>query len=113
MSLWKTEHYRNAPGRSEGWVLDMLALVGLAAMPGFLFVWFVPLPFLPPVICLVSFLIACAFAWFAHSSGADRRAAGLSAWDVAGIFTVVWIGAAMASDHTYLIRLFEILATGA
>jgi hypothetical protein len=112
MTLWNTEHYRNLPSRQDGWFLDMLALVGLAALPGLLFVWLVPLPFMPPVICVISFLIACAFAWFAHSSGTEYRAAGLTAWDVAGLFGLIWIGAAMASDHTYLIRLVEILAMG-
>jgi hypothetical protein len=111
MTLWKTEHYRNLPSEqgSERF-LDLAALVGIAALPGLLFVWLMPLPFVPPLIAVVSFLIAGLFGWFAHRSKADPRAAGLTAWDVAGVFTVLWVGAAFASDHHHLVRLIEILA---
>lgn len=108
MSVWKTEHYANSP-KYEAF-LDLAALAGLAAVPGLLFNWLMPLPFMPPVICLVSFLMACAFGWFAHCTGEDRRSASALAVDVAGISAVLWIGAGFASDPKYLVQLFEILA---
>lgn len=108
MSVWKTEHYANAPKHEA--FLDLAALGGLAAVPGLLFNWLMPLPFMPPVICLVSFLMACAFGWFAHHTADDRRADSASAYDVAGIFAVLWVGSGLASDPKYLVQLFETLA---
>jgi hypothetical protein len=109
MTLWKTDHYANAP-KASGWYLDLVALAGIAAAPGLLFKWLFPMPFIPPAICVVSFLMAAAFAWFAHYTRADRRSAGITAWDVAGIFTLLWIGAGLASDHRHLVQFFELLA---
>jgi hypothetical protein len=111
MTVWKTEHYARSPKQAaQGRYLDLLALAGLAAAPGILFNWVLPLPFMPPAICIISFLIACAFAWFAYYTGASRRAAELTAWDVAGVFAVLWVGAGFASDPNALVQLFEILA---
>jgi ribose/xylose/arabinose/galactoside ABC-type transport system permease subunit len=108
MTVWKTEYYANSPKQQA--YLDLAALAGLAAAPGILFNWLMPLPFMPPVICVVSFLMACAFGWFAYHTGADRRSARFTAWDIAGIFAVLWAGAGFASDPKYLVQLFEILA---
>lgn len=108
MTVWKTEHYANSPKQQA--YLDLAALAGLAAAPGILFNWLMPLPFMPPVICVVSFLMASAFGWFAYHTGADRRSVRFTAWDIAGIFAVLWVGAAFASNPKYLVQLFEILA---
>lgn len=108
MTVWKTEHYAKSPKPAA--YLDLLALAALAAAPGILFNWMLPLPFVLPAICVVSFLIACAFAWFAYYTGASRRTARLTAWDVAGVFAVLWVGAGYASDPNALIQLLEILA---
>jgi len=107
MTVWKTEHYTNSPKEQA---LDLAALAGLAAAPGILFNWLILLPFMPPVICVVSFLMACAFGCFAYHTGADRRSARFTAWDIAGIFAVLWVGAAFASNPKYLVQLFEVLA---
>ena len=112
MTIWKTEHYRDAPkGRDAGWYLDLVALIGIVAAPGLFCAWLTPLPFLLPVICLISFVIACSFAAFALYTRADRRSAEVTAWDVAALSTLVWIGAGFSSNPAYLLRLFEILAS--
>lgn len=112
MTIWKTEHYRNAPkGRDAGWYLDLAALIGIVAAPGLFCAWLMPLPFLLPVICVMSFLIACSFAAFALYTRADRRSAEVTAWDVAALSTLVWIGAGFASNPAYFVRLLEILAS--
>ncbi len=112
MTIWKTEHYRNASKeRGAGWYLDLAALTGIVAAPGLFCAWLTPLPFLLPVICVMSFVIACSFAAFALYICADRRSAEVTAWDVAALFTLVWIGAGFTSNPVYLIRLFEILAS--
>jgi hypothetical protein len=108
MTVWKSEHYAKSPKPAA--YLDLLALAALAAAPGILFNWMLPMPFVLPAICVVSVLIACAFAWFAYYTGASRRGAELTAWDVAGVFAVLWVGAGYASDPNALIQLLEILA---
>lgn len=113
MTLWKTEHDQGvSKQQGSGWYLDLAALIGIASAPGFLFAWLIPLPFIPPMICMVSLVIASSFALFAHYTGANRRSAEVTAWDVAGIFTLVWVGAGLASDPKHLVQLFEILARG-
>ena len=108
MSVWNTGHYANSPKHEA--LLDLAALIGLAAVPGLLFNWLVPLPFMPPVICLMSFLMAGAFWWFSRHAANDRGADSASAIDVAGIFAVLWIGSGLSSDPKYLVQLFEVLA---
>lgn len=112
MAFWKTGDYPAPPivQGSAAQFLDVLALLGLAAAPGLLFVWLLPLPFVPPVICIVAFLLACAFAWFACHPGAARHRAGATARDAASLFTMLWIGAGLASDTGRFIQLFELLA---
>lgn len=111
MTIWKTEHYRSAPKeRGAGWYLDLAALIGIVTAPGLFCTWLMPLPFLLPVICVMSFLIACSFAAFALYTRADRRSAEVTAWDVAALSTLVWIGAGFASNPAYFVRLLEILA---
>ena len=110
MAFWKTESHAPAFRQSgPTQYFDVAALIGLAAAPGILFVWLMPLPFVPPAICVVSFLFACAFAWFGHHVGAGQRDAQVAARDLAGVFTLLWIGAGLASDHAHLIRFFELL----
>src|SRR5258708_3028792 len=40
----------------------------------------------------------------------DRHAPGVSAWDIAAIFTLIWIGAGMIGGAKQVIELFDRLA---
>src|SRR5258708_17248043 len=97
MTLWRTERGSaplftpNAPTRSR----DLAGLVVIGAAPGLLLLWLVPLPIVLPVLSIMSFAIAGVAALVAHYSGIDRHAPGVSAWDIAAIFTLIWIGAGM------------------
>jgi hypothetical protein len=112
MTLWKTERAfsplltESARSRS----LDAAALAVIVATPAILLLWLIPLPLVLPVLSIVSFAIACVVAIIAHYSGIDRRAPGVSAWDIAALFTVIWIGAGMLGGVKQFGDLFERLA---
>jgi hypothetical protein len=112
MTLWKTERGSaplftpDAPARP----LDVADLVVIAATPGLLLLWLIPLPLVLPVLSILSFLIAGVVALVAHYSGIDRRAPGISAWDVAALFTLIWITAGMMSGTKQFAELFDRIA---
>lgn len=112
MTLWKTECSSpppvttNAPGRH----LDRAVLVLIVAAPGLLMFSLVPLPLVLPVLSIMSFMIAGVAALVARYSGIDRRAPGISAWDIAAVFTLIWISAGMIGGAKQLVELFDRLA---
>jgi hypothetical protein len=112
MALWKTEHdfkpqfTLHVPARA----LDLAALCAIATTPVLLLLWAVPLPLLLPALSISSFIIACVVALFAHCSGVDRTAPGMTPWDIVAVFTLIWIGAGMVSGPKRTVELFEQLA---
>jgi len=52
----------------------------------------------------------CAMALFAHCFGVDRRAPGVTAWDFAASFTLIWICAGMISGPRHILELFQHIA---
>ena len=112
MTLWKTERgsaplfTSDAPAR----YLDRAALVVIVAAPSLLILWLIPLPLVLPVLSIMSFVIAGIAALVAHYSGIDRRAPGVSLWDIAAAFTLIWIGAGMMSGTKQFVELFDRLA---
>jgi hypothetical protein len=112
MTLWRTERGSaplftpNAPARH----LDLAGLVVMVAASGLLLLWLVPLPLVLPVLSIMSFAIAGVAAIVAHYSGIDRHAPSVSAWDIAAIFTLIWIGAGMIGGAKQVIELFDRLA---
>jgi hypothetical protein len=113
MALWKTEHdfqphfTLRVPARA----LDLAALFAIVAAPVLLLLWAVPLPLALPAVSIMSFIIACVVALFAHCSGVDRTAPGLTPWDIVALFTLIWISAGMVSGPKQVVELFEQLAT--
>jgi len=112
MAYWKTEHgfapqlLWYAPAR----YLDVAALVAIGVAPGLLLLWLIPLPYVLPVLSIVSFAIAGAVALIAHHSRIARRSPGVSAWDIVAVFTFIWIGAGMMSGARHFVELFDRLA---
>ena len=112
MTLWRTERGSaplfnpDAPARH----LDVADLVVIAAAPSLLLLWLVPLPLVLPALSILSFVIAGVVALMAHYCGIDRHAPGISAWDVAGLFTLIWITAGMMSGTKQFVALFDRLA---
>lgn len=86
--------------------LTAAVLMVTAAISMLMLASLVPPPLLMPVLSLVSFLAAGVIALFAYYSGADRHTPGITLWDVAGVFALIWIGAGMLSEPEHVIQLF-------
>jgi hypothetical protein len=109
MAYWKTEH-SFVPQFTPHVLIrhpDLAALVAIGVAPGLLLLWFVPLPLVLPALSIVSFVSACFIGLFAHYSGVDRHAPGITLWDMAALFTSIWIGAGIVSGPKHLVELFE------
>jgi hypothetical protein len=89
---------------------DFAALAAVGAAPGILLLWFAPLPLVLPLLSIVSFAIAGMTALVAHRSGIDRRAPGVTVWDISALFTALWILAGLASGIHPFAELFGRLA---
>ena len=109
MTLWNTERKSDPQfaWHVRARYLDWATLVAIGAIPALLFVWLIPLPLVLPVLSIVSFLIACIAALFAHYSGIDRHAAGITLWNIAAVFTLIWIGAGMIGGPKQIVQLFD------
>jgi hypothetical protein len=113
MAIWKTEHdfqplfTLHVPARA----LDLAALFAIGTAPVLLLLWAVPLPLVLPALSIASFILACAVALFAHCSGVDCTAPGMTAWDIVALFTLIWISAGMVGGSKQMVELFEQLAT--
>jgi hypothetical protein len=46
----------------------------------------------------------------AHYSGIDRHAPGVSAWDIAAVFTLIWIGAGIMGGAKQFVESFDRIA---
>ncbi len=89
---------------------DFAALAVMAAAPGAVLLWLVPLPLFLPALGIVSFALAGLVALAAHRTGIDRRGEGVTAWGVAGLFTVMWIVAGLMGGAKPLAELSVRLA---
>ena len=101
MTLWKSEH-GSAYGvtlHSPGKRLDLPFLIAVGTAPGLLLVGLVPLHLVLPALSIVSFAVAVVIALWAYRRGVDRQADGITFWDVAGLFAVIWVGAGMLSVY--------------
>jgi hypothetical protein len=109
MSLWNTEHAgaQRRPGSAPAGFPDYAALAVVGAAPAILLLWLVPFALVLPALSIASFAIACAVALFAHRAGIERRAAGVNAWDVAAVFTGIWVLAGMMSGAGRFAALFD------
>jgi hypothetical protein len=112
MTLLKSEHraYRPAYRRKPGAPLLSLAVAATAVAILSLAV-LVPPPLVLPAVCGLAFTSAAIVALFAFVSRADPHAGGVTLWDVAGGFAVIWVAAGVMSDPDHIMRLFEHLTT--
>jgi hypothetical protein len=109
MTLWRTER-DPAPlitSKDPAGYHDLAALVAIVAAPVVVLLWLVPLPLFLPALSIMSFVVAGVAALAAHYYGIDRHAPGVSAWDIAAVFTLIWIGAGMMSGTKQFGELFD------
>jgi hypothetical protein len=76
-----------------------------AAASCVLLVWLVPPALVLPALGLVSFTAAVVVSLFAYCSGADRHADGMTLWDMAGAFALIWVAAGMLSEPEHIAQL--------
>ena len=112
MALWKTEYGPESKFAIDvsSRFLDLAGLIALAAAPAFVLLLLVPLPLVPPVLSVLSFVIACAAALYALVTKASRDAPGVSIWDVAGTFTFIWIVSGIISNPMHLLDWLDNLS---
>jgi hypothetical protein len=89
---------------------DLVGLIAIAAAPAFVLLLLIPLPLVPPVLSLVSFVIACGAALYALFTKASRDAQGVAIWDIAGAFAFTWIVAGIMSNPRHLLDWFDNLS---
>jgi hypothetical protein len=112
MTLWRTER-GSAPlvtSKDPAGHADLAAVVAIVAAPVVVLLWLVPLPLFLPTLSIMSFVLAGVAALVAHYSGIDRPAPGVSTWEIAAVFTLIWIGAGMMSGTKQFVELFDRLA---
>ena len=109
MTLWKSEHGSayGVPLHFPGKRLDLPFLIAVGTAPGLLLVGLLPLQLVLPALSIVSFTIAAFVALWAYRRGVDRHADGMTFWDVAGFFAVIWVGAGMLSTQEHVFELFD------
>jgi hypothetical protein len=90
--------------------LDLVGLIAIAAAPAFVLLLLIPLPLVPPVLSILSLVIACAVALYALFTKASRDAQGVTIWDIAHAFTFIWIVAGMMSNPKHLLDWFDNLS---
>src|SRR5262249_56884696 len=85
--------------------VGLSVVVMAAGVSGVLLVWLVPPPLVLSALGLVSFTAAGVVALLAYYSGADRHADGITLWDVAGAFALIWVAAGMLSEPEHIVQL--------
>jgi len=112
MALWKMEYgsERKLVIDDPFRFLDLVGLIAIAIAPGFVRLLSIPLPLVPPVLSILSFVIACGVALYALVTKASRDTQGVALWDVAYAFTFIWIVAGMMSNPKHLLDWFDSLS---
>ena len=87
-------------------------LVGLMAIvlaPASVLLLLIPLPLVPPVVSILSLVIACGVALYALITKASRDVQGVTIWDIAYAFAFIWIVAGKISNPKHLLDWFDSL----
>jgi hypothetical protein len=98
--------------RRPGAPVDLPVVAAAMAIAGVLLVWLVPPLLVLPALSLLSLTAAGIVALLAHFSGADRHvgadrhADGVTLWDMAGLFVLMWAAAGVLSEPEHVARQF-------
>jgi hypothetical protein len=89
--------------------LDLFGLIAIATAPAFVLLLLIPLPLVPPVLSILSLVIACGVALYALITKASRDVQGVTIWDIAYAFAFIWIVAGKISNPKHLLDWFDSL----
>ena len=92
--------------RRPGPPVDLSVVAATMAIAGVLLVWLVPPLLALPALSLLSLTTAGIVALLAYFSGADRHADGVTPWDMAALFVLLWAGAGVLSEPEHVVRQF-------
>ncbi|MDB5638580.1 MAG: hypothetical protein JWP51_3488 [Bradyrhizobium sp.] len=90
--------------------LATVGLIAIATAPALVLLLLIPLPLVPPVLSILSFVIACGAALYAIFTRASREAQGVTIWNIAYTFTFIWIVAGVMSKPRHLLDWFDNLS---
>ena len=90
----------------------LIGLIAITAAPAFVLFLLIPAPLVPPVLSILSFVIACVVAMYALFIKANRDAQGSTIWNIAYAFTFTWIVAGMMSNRKHVLDWFNNLFDG-
>ena len=113
MALWKMEYgsERKLVVDEPFRFLDLVGLIAIATAPALVLLLLIPLTLVPPVLSILSFVIACGVALYALFTKARRDVPGVAIWDIAGAFIFIWIVTGMMSNPKHLLDWFDSLST--
>jgi hypothetical protein len=89
---------------------DWFGLIAIAVAQVFVLLLWIPPLLVPPVLSLLSFVMACGVALYALSTNANRDAQRRAIWNIAYAFTLIWIVAGVMSKPTHLLKWFDTLS---
>jgi hypothetical protein len=90
--------------------LDLVSLIAIATAPAFVLLLLLPLSLVPPVLSILSLVLACGVALYALFTKASRDTQGVAIWDIAYAFTFIWIVAGKMSNLKHLLDWFDNLS---
>ena len=90
--------------------LAPVGLIAIATAPALVLLLLIPAPLVPPVLSILSFVIACVVAMYALFIKANRDAQGSTIWNIAYVFTFAWIVAGMMSNPKHVLDWFDNLS---
>ena len=85
----------------------LIGLIAIRAAPALVLFLLIPAQLVPPVLSVLSFVIACVVAMYALFTKANRDAEGSTIWNIAYVFTFTWIVAGMMSNHRDVLDWFD------
>lgn len=90
--------------------LGQVGLIAIAAAPAFVLLFVIPLPLVPPVLSILSLVMACGVALYALITKASRDTQSATIWDLAYAFAFTWIVAGKMSNPKHLLDWFDSLS---
>jgi hypothetical protein len=88
----------------------LIGLIVITAAPAFVLFLLIPAPLVPPVLSILSLVLACGVALYALFTKANRDAQGSTIWNIAYVFTFTWIVAGMMSNPKHVLDWLDNLS---